>query len=67
MERHPYRIVETNTDQVIEKYDAHTKRYKTMYVFGCLQQCLTALEDFEYVKWLDPANPPCYVRDRVSK
>ena len=66
MERHPYRIVESSTAQVIEKYDENTKRYKIMYVFGCQQQTLTALEDFEYIKWLDPSNPQCYVRDVVS-
>ena len=64
-ERYPYRIVERSSDQVIEKYDPVTKRYSTMYVFGCLQQTLTALEDHEYVKWLDPSNPPCYVKDTV--
>ncbi len=66
MERFPYRIVESSLAQVIEKYDNNTKRYKTMYVFGCEMQTLTALEDFEYVKWLDPSDPPCYVRDTVS-
>ena len=67
MERFPYRIVESDLAQVIEKLDPNTKRYKIMYVFGCQMQTLTALEDFEYVKWLDPSNPPCYVRDVVTK
>ena len=65
-EQFPYRIVEASSGQAIEKYNPVTKRYATMYVFGCLQQTLTALEDPEYVKWLDPSNPPCYVRDRVG-
>jgi len=29
-------------------------------------QLLTAMEDFEYTKWLDPDRVPCYVRDRVK-
>ena len=65
-ELYPYRIVERSSDQVIEKYDLVTKRYSTMYVFGCIQQTLTALEDHEYIKWLDPSNPPCYVKDVVK-
>jgi hypothetical protein len=28
---------------------------------------LTAMEDFEYTKWLDPATVPCYVKDSVSR
>jgi hypothetical protein len=66
-ERFPYRVVEKTDDhQVIEKYDPLKKKYFTMYVFGCELQMLTALEDHEYVKWLDPSNPPCYVRDCVG-
>jgi hypothetical protein len=30
-------------------------------------QLLTAMEDFEYTKWLDPEGVPCYIRDSVSK
>jgi len=26
-------------------------------------QLMTAMEDFEYTKWLDPDRVPCYVRD----
>jgi hypothetical protein len=26
----------------------------------------TAIEDFEYTKWLDPAGVPCYVKDYVK-
>ena len=63
-ELYPYRIVERSSDQVIEKYDPVTKRYSTMYVFGCTHQTLTALEDHEYVKWL--CQDPCYLRDTVA-
>jgi hypothetical protein len=27
---------------------------------------MTAMEDFEYTKWLDPDGVPCYVKDSVS-
>jgi len=26
-------------------------------------QLTQAMEDFEYTKWLDPSNVPCYVKD----
>ena len=26
-------------------------------------QCLTAIEDFNYTKWLDPDRVTCYVKD----
>ena len=72
-ERYPYRYVEAGTldngfpDFRIEKYDKHTKRYRIMYLCDNGQQLMLAIEDFEYTKWLDSDNPPCYVRDRVSK
>jgi len=29
-------------------------------------QLVTAMDDFEYTKWLDPDNVPCYVKDTVT-
>ena len=29
-------------------------------------QLMTAMEDYEYTRWLDPDGVPCYVRDSVS-
>jgi len=29
-------------------------------------QFKTAIDDFEYTKWLDPAGVPCYVHDKVG-
>jgi len=26
-------------------------------------QLLTAIEDFEYTKWLDPETVPCYIKE----
>ena len=28
-------------------------------------QFTQAMEDFEYTKWLDPADVPCYVKDEI--
>ena len=36
-----------------------------MYLCDNQMQMLTAMEDFEYTKWLDSDNVPCYVKDTV--
>ncbi len=38
-----------------------------MYLCDNGMQLTTAMEDFEYTKWLDPERVPCYVRDSVSR
>ena len=69
LERFPYRYVECGTldngfpDYRIQKADSWTKRYSDMYLCDNGMQLTTAMEDFEYTKWLDPARVPCYVRD----
>ena len=66
MERFPYRYVESGTlengrpDFRIQKMDNRTKRYKDMYHCDNSMQLTTAIEDFEYTKWLDPAGVPAY-------
>jgi len=37
-----------------------------MYLCDNELQLMTAMEDFEYTKWLDPDGVSCYVRDSVS-
>ena len=37
-----------------------------MYLCDNGMQMTTAMEDFEYTKWLDPAGVPCYIKDSVS-
>lgn len=60
MERHPYRYVSTGTlengfpDYRIQKFNEWSKRYSDMYLCDNQMQILTAIEDFEYTKWLDP-------------
>ena len=73
LERFPYRYVECGTleinglaDYRIQKADSYTKRYTDMYFCDNQMQLLTAMEDFEYTKWLDPENVPCYVKDTVG-
>ena len=73
MERFPYRYVEVGIlengqpDYRIQKMNSFTKRYKDMYLCDNQMQFLTAIEDFEYTKWLDPDTVPCYIKDTVSR
>ena len=62
----PYRYVECGTldngfpDYRIQKEDYYTKRYRDMYLCDNSMQLTTAIEDFEYTKWLDPEGVPAY-------
>ena len=47
----------------IQKANEYTKRYSDMYLCDNGMQLTTAMEDFEYTKWLDPDRVPCYVKD----
>ena len=72
LEKFPYRYVEKGElengfpDYRIQKVDSYTGKYQDMYLLDNQMQLLTAMEDFEYTKWLDPDRVPCYVRDCVS-
>ena len=74
LERFPYRYVECGTleindmpDYRIQKANTWSKRYSDMYLLDNQMQLLTAMDDFEYTKWLDPDGVPCYTRDSVSR
>ena len=74
LERFPYRYVESGTleingmpDYRIQKANEYTKRYSDMYLLDNQMQLLTAMDDFEYTKWLDPEGVPCYIKDSVSR
>ena len=54
-------------DYRIQKAHEYTKRYSDMYLLDNQMQLLTAMDDFEYTKWLDPEGVPCYIRDSVSR
>jgi len=69
MERFPYRYIQVGTleingkpDYRIQKVDSYTGRYRDMYLCDNEMQLMTAMEDFEYTKWLDPDRVPCYVK-----
>ena len=73
-ERGPYRYVQCGLleingmpDYRIQKFNDWTKRYSDMYFLDNQMQLLTAMDDFEYTKWLDPAGVPCYIKDSVSR
>ena len=60
LERYPYRYVQCGMlengfpDYRIQKWNEWSKRYKDMYYCDNGMQMDTAMEDFEYTKWLDP-------------
>ena len=61
-EKYPYRYVETGSielngdpDYRIQKYNTYSMRYRDMYLCDNFMQLETAMEDFEYTKWLAPS------------
>ena len=69
----PYRYVEMEEllpngqgDYRIQKYNNYSGRYKDMYLCDNYMQLETAINDFEYTKWLDPAGVPCYIKDHAT-
>jgi hypothetical protein len=66
LDRFPYRYVECgildngHPDFRIQKMNSYTNRYKDMYLCDNSLQMSTAIEDFEYTKWLDPDGVPAY-------
>lgn len=70
LEREGYRFVEKGIIELngmpdfrMQKKDYYTKRWCDIYLFDNKMQCLTAMEDIEYAKWLDPDLVPCYIKD----
>ena len=67
LERFPYRFCEETDRGYIQKYNLTTKRYTMMYECDSQLQLVTAMEDLDYCKWLDPEGIPCYNnRSRIS-
>ena len=63
LEKYPYRYVESGIielngepDYRIQKYNTYTERYRDMNLCDNFMQLETAMEDFEYTKWLDPSH-----------
>jgi hypothetical protein len=74
LEREGYRfvdagIIELNgmVDYRLQKKDYYSRRWNDIYLFDNQMQCMTAMEDIEYAKWLDPAGVPCYVKDVIKQ
>ena len=72
LEREGYRFVEAGIleingkpDYRMQKQNEYTKRWNDIYLFDNQMQCLTAMEDFEYVLWLD--DQPCYREMRENR
>lgn len=72
--REGYRFIEDGVIELngmpdfrMQKQDLYTKRWRDVYLFDNQMQCLLAMEDIEYAKWLDPDGVPCYVKDRVRR
>ena len=70
VQNEPYRYVKMpnplengQPDYRIQKWNNHNG-YKDMYLCDNFMQFKTAIDDFEYTKWLDPAGVPCYVHDK---
>jgi hypothetical protein len=68
-ERGEYRFIEAGIleingkpDYRLQKQNYYTKRWNDIYLFDNQMQCLTAIEDHDYCRWLDPDRVPCYVR-----
>lgn len=51
-------------DCVIQKFNELSKRWINMYECVDVIQLMTAIEDVEYTKWLDPSCVPCYRENR---
>jgi hypothetical protein len=67
MEKREYRFVEVGIielngkpDYRLQKKNEWTKRWNDIYLFDNQMQCLTAMEDHQYCRWLDPDNPGAY-------
>ena len=74
LERFPYRYVQAGVleingkpDYRIQKVDSYTGKYSDMYMCDNQMQLMTAIDDFEFTKWLDPDNVPSYVKDSVKR
>jgi hypothetical protein len=70
LEHGGYRFVQSGILEINEKPDYRlqkknewTKRWNDIYLFDNQMQCLTAMEDHQYTRWLDPDRVPCYIKD----
>ena len=70
LEKEEYRFVEAGIleingkpDYRLQKRNEYTKYWNDIYLFDNQMQCLTAMEDHQYCRWLDPHRVPCYIKN----
>ena len=70
LERGEYRFIEKGIleingkpDYRLQKRNEYTKYWNDIYLFDNQMQCLTAMEDHQYCRWLDPHRVPCYIKN----
>jgi|TARA_Y100001937_G_scaffold52147_1_gene72219 hypothetical protein len=67
----PFRFVEKGIlengmpDYRLQEQDYYNRKWFDVYLFDNQMQCLLAMEDQEYPKWL--TGKPCYIKDSVSR
>ena len=70
MEKGKYRYVDKGytefgtADYRLQEKDEYTNKWSDIYLFDNKDQCLLAMEDFQYTLWLAGENS--YVRDIVT-
>jgi hypothetical protein len=52
-------------DYRLQEQDYYNRKWFDVYLFDNKMQCLLAMEDQEYPKWL--TGKPCYIKDSVSR
>jgi hypothetical protein len=72
LERGSFRFVERGTIELngmpdfrLQEKNYYTQKWFDVYLFDNKIQCLLAMEDAEYPKWL--TGKPCYIRDSVCR
>jgi hypothetical protein len=67
LQKEDYRFVEAGIleingkpDYRLQKQNYYTKRWNDIYLFDNQMQCLTAMEDHQYCRWLDPEGVSAY-------
>ena len=72
LERGSFRFVERGTIELngmpdfrLQEKNYYTQKWFDVYLFDNQIQCLLAMEDAEYSKWL--TGKPCYIRDSVCR
>ena len=70
LEKEEYRFVEKGIielngkpDYRLQKKHYYTKKWNDIYLFDTQIQCLIAMEDHQYARWLDSDRVPSYKKE----